>query len=409
MCSCLCAKSLLLPMVLLLLAVGFGVSRKEKEVVHRIQVTGNDDIVFREKDNPCKVIKKYCKSLGSSNAGITYDHCFQMLHAHASMQVSKLWTSLADKLKVNHEFFIDCEPLVVTKSDFEDDSVVVITARNSSGRVKELLGLLDRARNKDTQALAQFNAKRYEYDFSDWEKWKLYSAAMLMLPSNLFIVDQFGLCLLYGGFEVQARRFFKNAVERGLWGNPMQRPVSKYVPGLTAKPWHDKEDYPFIKILEEGATDIRSELEKNLKDNPSIFTGEMENLHIGGEWIELRIKSSGRGFTEHTPLFPATMAVINRTQQDFTSIKFSAIRPGTHIRTHTGPTNERLRIHLTLLHKGGAKIRVSDKWYTWEEGKAIIFDDSFEHEVLHSGDELRAVLIMDIWHPELPEKDRIVH
>jgi hypothetical protein len=395
--------------LLYLLAVNMAGGKKEKEIVHRIQVTGNSDLVFKEKDNPCKVIKKYCKSLSSSDAVVTYDHCFVMLHTHATLQLGKLWAALSTKLKVGYEFFIDCQPLAVARSDFEEDTTVVGTTRNSTGLVGELLGLLDRARNRDTDALAQFNAKRYEYDFTDWERWMLYSTAMLMLPSNLFIVDQFGLCLLYGGFEVQARKVFKNAVERGLWGNPMQRPVSKYVPGLTAKPWHNKEDYSFIKILEEGTDDVRSELEQNLRENPSIFTGEMENLHVGGEWVELRLKSSGRGFTEHTPLFPRTMSVIKRTHQEFTSIKFSAIRPGTHIRTHTGPTNERLRVHLTLLHKGGARIRVSDKWYTWEEGKAIIFDDSFEHEVLHTGDELRAVLIMDIWHPELPEKDRIIY
>jgi len=52
---------------------------------------------------------------------------------------------------------------------------------------------------------------------------------------------------------------------------------------------------------------------------------------------------------------------------------------------------------------------VSAQSGTREEGKAIIFDDSWEHEVIHTGTDIRVVLIMDIWHPELPESRRIVH
>lgn len=43
---------------------------------------------------------------------------------------------------------------------------------------------------------------------------------------------------------------------------------------------------------------------------------------------------------------------------------------------------------------------------TWEEGKVIVFDDSFEHEVWHDGSKLRLVLIVDIWHPELTSRQK---
>ena len=51
----------------------------------------------------------------------------------------------------------------------------------------------------------------------------------------------------------------------------------------------------------------------------------------------------------------------------------------------------------------GAKIRVADEEKTWENGRIIVFDDSFEHEVWHNGDELRLILIVDLWHPDLSE------
>jgi hypothetical protein len=46
-------------------------------------------------------------------------------------------------------------------------------------------------------------------------------------------------------------------------------------------------------------------------------------------------------------------------------------------------------------------LRVGEKTRTWEEGKAIIFDDSYEHEVWNYSDCHRIVLVLDVWHPDL--------
>ena len=38
----------------------------------------------------------------------------------------------------------------------------------------------------------------------------------------------------------------------------------------------------------------------------------------------------------------------------------------------------------------------------WEEGKMLIFDDSYEHEAANlSPDKERVILLIDIWHPDL--------
>ena len=414
-------EHLLLCLTLVFVSTTFGgfqaaiaKAANEKEVIHRIAITGQSELVFKKGDNPCKTIKKYCKSLTGS-ATITYEDCVAQLHHVALQQISLLWDKLHNKLKADETFFIDCEPLKYSSESFTSGVSTTqpppgtVDARNSSAIIKEMLDYLQRAIQRDSAALQLFNARRNELKLTDSERLELYRKAILLLPNNLFLVDQFGLALMYVDFEDRARKLFANAVSRGLWGNPLQRPVSKYVPGLTSLPWHDKSLYPFIAKLEAGYSDIKEELLRNLRERSYLFTEEGENLHVGGDWTELRLKSSGYGFTKQSEHFPKTMSHIQGTGQEFTSIKFSAIQPGTHIRTHTGPTNERLRIHLTLVHNGGARIRVGKNWHTWEEGKAIIFDDSWEHEVIHTGDSIRAVLILDIWHPELPLNQRIVH
>jgi aspartyl/asparaginyl beta-hydroxylase (cupin superfamily) len=37
--------------------------------------------------------------------------------------------------------------------------------------------------------------------------------------------------------------------------------------------------------------------------------------------------------------------------------------------------------------------------YVWQEGKAILFDDSYQHEVVNKADDVRVVLIVDVLRP----------
>lgn len=60
------------------------------------------------------------------------------------------------------------------------------------------------------------------------------------------------------------------------------------------------------------------------------------------------------------------------------------MEPGTHVAPHTGLTNARLRIHLGLSGLDGVWIRVGDEVRAWRDGRCIVFDDSFVHEVWHS-------------------------
>jgi len=87
-------------------------------------------------------------------------------------------------------------------------------------------------------------------------------------------------------------------------------------------------------------------------------------------------------------------------------VKFSVMQPGVHVWPHCGPTNCRVRAHLGLVVPEGPRIRVATETRTWTEGKFIIFDDSFEHEVWHDGDSVRLVLIVDMWHPDLTAREK---
>lgn len=92
---------------------------------------------------------------------------------------------------------------------------------------------------------------------------------------------------------------------------------------------------------------------------------------------------------------------------------FSALAPDTTVRPHHGPTNKKLRCHLPLVVPAGGActLTVGGECRTLEEGKCVIFDDSFLHEASNSslgGDERgepRVVLIVDVWHPDLTDTE----
>ena len=77
------------------------------------------------------------------------------------------------------------------------------------------------------------------------------------------------------------------------------------------------------------------------------------------------------------------------------------LRPGARVLPHVGVTNRRLVVQFPLAGFDGVRFRVGDEWRGYEAGRALVFDDSFEHEVIHGGEADRFVLYTVVHHPEL--------
>ena len=80
---------------------------------------------------------------------------------------------------------------------------------------------------------------------------------------------------------------------------------------------------------------------------------------------------------------------------------FSILEPGKSIPLHEGPYMGYLRYHLGIHvpKNHPPSIVVNGQPYVWEEGKAVMFDDSWPHEVRNESDDYRAVLIIDVLRP----------
>jgi len=54
----------------------------------------------------------------------------------------------------------------------------------------------------------------------------------------------------------------------------------------------------------------------------------------------------------------------------------------------------------------GCGFRVGGETREWRVGQALAFDDTIEHEAWNNSDQLRAVLILDVWNPHITEAER---
>ncbi|XP_039473114.1 aspartyl/asparaginyl beta-hydroxylase isoform X3 [Oreochromis aureus] len=201
--------------------------------------------------------------------------------------------------------------------------------------------------------------------------------------------------------------------KRGHFASLWQRSLYN-VNGLKAQPWWTAKETGYtdlVKVLERNWKTIRDEALAVLDQNTGHFVPEEENLREKGDWGQYTLWQQGRKVGNACQGVPKTCALLERfpeaTGCKRGQIKFSVMQPGTHVWPHTGPTNCRLRMHLGLvIPKRGCKIRCTNETREWEEGKVLIFDDSFEHEVWQEAESYRLIFIVDVWHPELTQHQR---
>ena len=382
---------------LFLFACAYG-SRSEQQVILQTVTDDGTMVVLRGGDDPCRVLHDLCCKGGLPQGADENSACVSSIQPLLTRLLTAAWRHFSNKLTVYPSLFLECKDLDTDRRLHYDN--VTQSSAPTEKVTRELLDVLRGEGDRDGAA-REFDERRNDLRMTAEEQVELYRQAIMLEPSHPLVVGQFGVALLATGREDLARALFADAVRRRMWPNVMQRPVSYFVPGLASKPWHDPRKFAFTEVLERGFEDIRREL---LAAEDTLFYVEAENrnsYNVGGSWKTLVVKEDRNSYTDLARKhFPATLEWLERCEEEFLLVKFSALDPGTVIHPHTGPSNERLRSHFTLVHGGGARLRVGGEWRAWEEGKVIVFDSSWEHEVVHEGSGRRIVLILDVWHPQ---------
>jgi aspartate beta-hydroxylase len=86
----------------------------------------------------------------------------------------------------------------------------------------------------------------------------------------------------------------------------------------------------------------------------------------------------------------------------------SLLHPKTTLLPHHGVTNTRLVAQLPLIADAGSTLSITgESDIGWEAGVPVLYDDTFEHADSNQSDSPRVSLMVDIWHPDLTEPEKV--
>jgi aspartate beta-hydroxylase len=187
------------------------------------------------------------------------------------------------------------------------------------------------------------------------------------------------------------------------------------VPGLKALAWWNNptKDYAWAKSLSKSYKDIKKEFlsvmssPDKLQEGNNIWAGALttDAESYGEGWKTLVLLNRGQWDESNAKLFPVTSRAIYESGVPAAEAFFASMKPHSDIKPHSDFTNFVLTSHLPLVipENGNNKCRLSvgDETRQWMEGELMMFDTSIYHDAINESNEMRYILMLRVWHPDL--------
>ncbi len=227
-----------------------------------------------------------------------------------------------------------------------------------------------------------------------------------------------------GGHARAPRRRFDRCLERMLGRQRIYTPEPAFMrfPFLNDYEYYDRAYFPWLADLEAATAAIREELLGVLAEDSAgirpyidydegLPLNQWKELNHSRRWGAYFLWNEGRRIETAMARCPRTVAMLSSLPQvDIPgrgpTAFFSILEARTRIPAHTGVVNTRLTVHLPLIVPGGCRFRGGGETREWRTGSAWVFDDTIEHEAWNDSDAPRAILIFDIWNPQLTPLER---
>lgn len=171
-------------------------------------------------------------------------------------------------------------------------------------------------------------------------------------------------------------------------------------------PVYDNATFPWVAEVETHWPDIRRELESVLERQSELPTfqdisSDVKTISTDSRWKTFFLVGFGVASERNKERCPRTWQAV-RDIPGLKTAMFSIFEPGKHLPAHRGPYNGVLRLHLGLIVpevSDRLAIRVDQQVCNWKEGRALVFDDAYEHEAWNHTEQTRVVLFIDFVKP----------
>jgi aspartyl/asparaginyl beta-hydroxylase (cupin superfamily) len=201
-------------------------------------------------------------------------------------------------------------------------------------------------------------------------------------------------------------------VPKGFVGRTLQRMGDLLESGVAKVSVHGdphiygSATFPWAAEVEAGWKSVQAELDQVMKYRDQIpsfheILKEVTTITTDSNWKTFFLAGIGMNCEENARRCPETMKLLGKIPGMKTAF-FSILSPHKHIPAHRGAYNGILRFHLGLLvpePREKCRIRIGNDYRSWTEGKCLIFDDTFNHEVWNDTDGYRVVLFVDFARP----------
>jgi aspartate beta-hydroxylase len=130
------------------------------------------------------------------------------------------------------------------------------------------------------------------------------------------------------------------------------------------------------------------------------------------DWRMFILKAYGEEIPRNMARCP-TLAALVTSSPDVLSASLSFLSSKKYIPPHRGPFRGVLRFYLALsmpkLPEGtpASVLKIANSEYRLSDGDWLLWDDTYRHEAWNDSDEVRMVLLLDVWRRGMPFDMRI--
>ncbi len=168
----------------------------------------------------------------------------------------------------------------------------------------------------------------------------------------------------------------------------------------------DREIFPWAKSLEAEWEVIRDEAMMVMRHRHAVppledVSPDHARLTNEGKWQSFFLWGYGFKAQGQAAACPQTTRIVEQIPGLMTAM-FSIHAPGLHIPHHKGVTKAMINGHLALkvpAEREKCRIMLDGTVHLWEEGKLLIFDDTYYHEVWNDSGEDRIILLFQFFRP----------
>lgn len=173
---------------------------------------------------------------------------------------------------------------------------------------------------------------------------------------------------------------------------------------VPASPYLPLSAFPEMKLLQDNWRTIREEALKLSAQGAIRKSDKFDDVGFNSffktGWTRFYLKWYGQPIPSAETLCPQTTALLRRIP-NIKAAMFTALPPGGRLVRHRDPYAGSLRYHLGLVtpNNDACFIDVDGTPYSWRDGEAVIFDETYLHYAENRSDGNRIILFCDIERP----------